>query len=80
MTDRGLSRLKFAQAALSSGHAFAQRIQLAFESLGGASGLLVLVGVGAGMFASYLSGLMIESSLRHAQTEMSNSLIGMKNP
>jgi hypothetical protein len=49
---------------LASAQSCAQRAQLSLEGLGCVSNLLVLTGVGAGLVASFLSELMIDSGLR----------------
>ncbi len=49
---------------LGSACSCAQRVQLSLEGLGGASNLLLLVGVGANFLASYLSRLTAESLSR----------------
>src|ERR1700680_1109804 len=49
---------------LESAHSCAQRMQLSLEGLGCVSSLLVLIGVGGGLVASFLSGMMIDSGLR----------------
>jgi len=40
-----------------------QRVQRSLESLGGASNLLLLAGVGASLLVSYLSGVIIGGGL-----------------
>ena len=47
---------------LASAHSCAQRVQLSLEGIGSASNLLI-TGVGAGVVASYLTGLIIDRSL-----------------
>ena len=49
---------------LASAHSFVQRVQLCLEGLGSASNFLSIGGVGAGLVASYLSSVMIESGSR----------------
>lgn len=51
---------------LSSAHSCAQRAELSLETLSSASNLLLLVGVGAGLVAAFLSGLMIDDGMRRA--------------
>ena len=51
---------------LASAQSCAQRAQLYLEGLGCVSNLLVLTGVGAGLVASFLSGLMIDGEDRQA--------------
>jgi hypothetical protein len=51
---------------LASAQSCAQRLQLSIEGLGCVSNLIVLTGVGAGLAASFLSGLVIDSGLRQA--------------
>ena len=48
---------------LASAQSCAERIELSLESLGCVSNLFVLPGVGAGLFVSYLSGLIMDRSL-----------------
>ncbi len=51
---------------LASARTCAQRAQLSLEGLGCVSNLLALTGVGAGLVASFLTGLMIDSGMRQA--------------
>lgn len=48
---------------LASTYSCTQRAQDSLESLGSASNLLLLTGVGASLVLTYLSGMIIESSL-----------------
>jgi len=48
---------------LASAHTCAQRLQLSVESHGGASSLLLLTGVGAGVATSCLTGIMTNRRL-----------------
>ena len=48
---------------LTSALSCAERVQLSLEGLGSVSNLLLLTGVGAGIAASYLSGVIIDKSL-----------------
>jgi hypothetical protein len=54
---------------LASAHSCAQRVQLSLEGLGCVSNLLLLTGVGAGLVASFLSGLIIDGGLSLASNE-----------
>jgi hypothetical protein len=60
------SRITSTTGLLASAQSCAQRAQLSLEGLGCVSNLLVLTGVGAGLVASFLSGLVIDSGLRQA--------------
>jgi hypothetical protein len=51
---------------LASAHSRAQRAQLSLEGLGCVSNLLALAGVGAGLAASFLSGLTVDIGLRQS--------------
>jgi hypothetical protein len=54
---------------LASACSCAQRLQVSLEGLGGASNILLLVGVGANFAASYLSGLSTNSGLHLSSKE-----------
>ena len=54
---------------LASAQSCAQRLQLSLEGLGGASNLLLLTGVGAGLVVSSLTGMMIDRSLGPASDD-----------
>jgi hypothetical protein len=60
---------------LASAQSCAQRAQLTLEGLGCVSNLLVLTGVGAGLVASFLSGLVIDGGLRQAAPGLADGMV-----
>jgi hypothetical protein len=54
---------------LASAHTCAQRVQISLESLGCASNLLLLTGMGTNLVLSYLTGLIIDGGLRPATAD-----------